>query len=735
MTRIRALAALALLAGCAHIDADRYGVDRLTFEGVDELDEYALRACLATRPRSRLGLTLGATTEPECGEEPFRARRLSLKLWRWPWTEWPLYDRAVFERDLQRIERWYRARGYYDVELLDVTLDPPEARANDRLSASIEAEAEAAREPGAPEASAEPAAEEADDDEGLPDPPFCERRSDEEGCRLRIRVRLAEGEPVRVRERSLQVDPPDPPRRFGTPDGTVAEAGAREALRGDLEEAWTFRAGEAFDEARYDATKRAMLRRLHDRTYACGEVEGEVRVDREAHTADVALRVRPGPPNVIRRVEVRGADERYAAIVRGVADLVPGAPFRESDLLGAQRAIFALGAYASVEVVGAPRREALAAAPTPGTEAGESAPRLGSLEDLEERLDAEAEPQAPCTGEVDIVIRVRRGRRFRYGLGGGLQVGSTAVGTAQQIDQPLWDLHLLVFFEDRNFLGGLRRLRVEERPRVIFRDSFPNATTPTPGNDLRVDFRQPSFLEARTFLLVGGRYDLGPDPNELDEALFRHLVDGSIGLQRSFLNGKVTLSGGLHTNVYRLLRGENASERDRNYEVVFLEQLLELDWRDDAVRPRMGFFASAEVHEAALLSFDYVRFVPDLRAYVPLGPVVLAARFRLGLFWIFRANAELDPASAQLGPQPYRLRAGGPSSHRGFIAGFLGDPAQVGEGSETDPDFPVNSGGQRRWEASVELRAPFGSDFDIAFFGDVGDVNRAERFRFQHLNL
>lgn len=716
----RAALALVLALGCAHVDAGRYGVDNIAFDGVDAVDEYALRACLATRERSRLRLTLGPTTEPECGEAPFTARRLSLGLWRWPWSDWPLFDRSVFERDLQRIERWYRARGYYDVRVGEPEVSPPRAARNDRLPSAEEAGGEGDAEASSP----------------------CQRR-DGEGCRVRLRIPIEEGEPVRVRRRDLSVDTPRRRAARGEPGGRrdpVADdaSGARERIRQALRDAWTFSRGDIFDEAAYDATKRAMLRRLHDATYACGEVRGDVLIDRERRRADVDLRVVPGPASFVARVDVLGAEGEYPDIVRAVADLERGDPFRESDLAGAQRAIFALGAFASVDVVGIPRRQTLRgdadAAPQTVDEAA-LAPRLESLDSLEARIDGDDEAQGRCTGEVDVVIRVRRGRRVRYGLGGGLQVGSTAVGTAQQFDQPLWDLHLLAFIEDRDFFGGLRRLRVEERPRLIFRNAFPEATDLAPGNDLRVQFTQPSFLEARTFLLVGGRYDLGPDPNELDEALFRHLVDGSIGLRRSFFDGRLTLSGGVHANAYQLWRQEDADEQDRNYQVLFLEQLVELDLRNDAVRPRLGLYASAELHEAAFLSFDYLRFIPDLRGYVPLGPLVLAARIRLGLYRIFRADAGLDPASAQLGPQPYRLRAGGPSSHRGFVAGFLGDPAIESTGSAEDPDFAINSGGQRRWEASVELRAPLGGDFDLALFGDMGDVNREARFRFRNLNL
>ena len=114
-------------AGCATIPDGRYGVDRLELQGVEHLDAYALRACLATKEREYLSIDLSRDPAPTCGQPPFDARRIHLPLWRWPWTEWPLYDPSVFERDLARIERWYRARGYYGARVLDARSAPPEA--------------------------------------------------------------------------------------------------------------------------------------------------------------------------------------------------------------------------------------------------------------------------------------------------------------------------------------------------------------------------------------------------------------------------------------------------------------------------------------------------------------------------------------------------------------------------------------------------------------------------------
>ena len=41
----------------------------------------------------------------------------------------------------------------------------------------------------------------------------------------------------------------------------------------------------------------------------------------------------------------------------------------------------------------------------------------------------------------------------------------------------------------------------------------------------------------------------------------------------------------------------------------------------------------------------------------------------------------------------------------------------------------------RRWEASLELRTQITEDFGLVVFGDMGDVNREESFRFDHIRL
>ena len=106
------------LGGCAaSIPQGSYGVTAVDLHGADHFDDEAIKACLATYPREHFGFVLGGGQAPQCGTPPFDRTRIPVNLWTWPWTEWPIYNETAFDRDLDRIERWYVARGYYDAKV------------------------------------------------------------------------------------------------------------------------------------------------------------------------------------------------------------------------------------------------------------------------------------------------------------------------------------------------------------------------------------------------------------------------------------------------------------------------------------------------------------------------------------------------------------------------------------------------------------------------------------------
>ena len=286
---------------------------------------------------------------------------------------------------------------------------------------------------------------------------------------------------------------------------------------------------------------------------------------------------------------------------------------------------------------------------------------------------------------------------------------------------PQWDIHLSGAYENRSLFGGLRRFRIEERPRLIFLDDFPGAKGgPRVGNLITLKFEQPQAIERRTTLFVENSWDFGPDPFE---GYFRHDLSTKVGLSRPFFRQRLTTSFAVAHDLYEITTSD-APDDVSSYRLPYLEQQIVADLRNDRVRPRYGAYAAVLVQEAFELggygSWNYVRVTPDVRGYVPLmWDFVLAARFAVGATFISSRSDKLDPTSARLGPVPYRLRGGGANSNRGFAAGELG--------AGTD-------GGIRRYEGSIEVRIPLGQDLGVVLFGDVGDVSQGKRIRFDHTN-
>lgn len=623
-------------SACGKVPANRYGVDRIRLEGMEAMDEDALRNCLSLAERPRAGIDFAVQSPGSCGEPPFDAGRTELRLWAWPWTDWPLFDRIALEQDLRRIERWYEARGFHHAQVTQVEVTPEAARVDDTLPAD---EAE----------------------------PGCERIDDDEGCAVEVAIHIEEGEATQVR---------------------AIDVRGHEALAPDvrraIEAAVTLRVDTRFDEATHDASKRAIAGVLAERGYARARVRGEARVDRPARTARVTFLVEPGPVCRFGEVTVEGAEDLPIEPILAATRIDPGTRYSLREIQEAQKAVFGLGAFSGVVV--------------------------------EPVLDEGSESR-----EVPVRVSVTPARRHRFGLGGGIQSGIVQRGDSEPISVPLWDLHLKAKYENRNLFGGLRRLQIEERPRLIIQEPFPSFETPRFGNVLGVEFRQPGFPEARTTLVVGAEHEFGPDPFD---TFFRHRVDARVSLERNFWLHRIFASVAWKSSFYRVPDGETTNEGGEppaNYDLMYLEQVLRLDLRDDPNRPHGGFFLQLRAQEAGFFlpsSWSYVRLTPDVRGYIPLPKrITIAARFALGMYFIRGVDADIDETSQALGPRDLRLRGGGASSVRGYLPGRLGDG---------------QDGGTRRWEASLELRFPITASLGGVLFGDMGDVSRETSFRFDH---
>lgn len=86
------LVSATLLLGCpAKLPEGATALDKISIDGTDEVDASELEGAIASQPTSKL---LGIT-----------------RLW---WVDYGLYDPVTLEKDLQRIERYYQARGFYE---------------------------------------------------------------------------------------------------------------------------------------------------------------------------------------------------------------------------------------------------------------------------------------------------------------------------------------------------------------------------------------------------------------------------------------------------------------------------------------------------------------------------------------------------------------------------------------------------------------------------------------------
>jgi translocation and assembly module TamA len=116
------------------------------------------------------------------------------------------------------------------------------------------------------------------------------------------------------------------------------------------------------------------------------------------------------------------------------------------------------------------------------------------------------------------------------------------------------------------------------------------------------------------------------------------------------------------------------------------------------------------------LGYRYLRFLPDVRGYLPLGRLVLSARAQVGALIPVDSNGEPPPIVA-------RFYAGGPNSMRGY--GFNRLSPMVCEANSVGKCNGnwVPTGGNGLAIYSLELRFPLRGKLIGAVFGDAGYVS------------
>ena len=622
--------------------------------GTGDLDEAAITDELATAPSPKfLGLFRGVLYDYE------------------------IFDPFALQRDLARVERLYRARGYYAAH----------ARAGRVITTG-------------------------------------------QG-HVRVEIIVEEGEPVRLGDVRV------------TWNGGVP-ASVEQAITTSTRRA--MRTGTAFDEDKLKDSEKATLKALTDRGYAFAKVRTDAFVDVVALRANVVFEVDPGIPAVFGKISIVGLDpdgkgaapqEIPEAAIRRTLDLVEGAPYSTAAIDSATQALLDLEIFSVVQIV----------------------PEL---------------PDPPTSSVVPVAIKLELTKLRQLRLGGGLE-----------FDQIKTDLHLLVGWEDHNFLGGLRDLTIDLRPGVVLYptriNTFSAPERLLPEERLRVQLRQPGFVEARTNGYVRPELNTFPllvaTDTETDEPVVGYTeFKGAAGLDRTF--GKLFVGFGYNAQVeYPFAYKGTLDPALRTLVISYPELVTRLDFRDSRLHPKKGIYLANALQVAGGPFQGDVRDVkvqPEVRTYLPIRRrVVFATRAALG--FLFASNYgdvvrnHLDPRTDPLTPEnrDERVRdietvyfrglfSGGASSNRGFpirgiaphgVVPFLNpstasrqiaarcNPTRL----NPTPDpvaCAIPIGGFTLWELSNELRVAVAGPFSAAAFCDMSDVSpRAANIRLDHLHL
>jgi outer membrane protein assembly factor BamA len=253
--------------GCTRVPAGRSAVKSIEFSGNDVIDADDLREKLAT------------TNSPKF-----------LGLFRGIVYEYSVFDRFVLERDLQRIERYYRAVGYYHAR----------ARAG--------------------------------------------RVFFVESNKVRVDIQIEEGEPMltgRVDVHGLEGFPKDLAKRITrrVQRQICGKEGCR-AREGDR----------PFEEARFVKAAELLQHAVEDEGYAYATVKRAADVDLPKNRVAVGYFVTLGPKAKYGKVTIVGLGKVPEEPVRRALDLKEGDPYSRAELDLAERALLDLNVFSSVVI-------------------------------------------------------------------------------------------------------------------------------------------------------------------------------------------------------------------------------------------------------------------------------------------------------------------------------------------------------------------------------------------------
>lgn len=515
-----------------------------------------------------------------------------------------------------------------------------------------------------------------------------------DGNKVHIHIEVSEGKPVIVEEITFPND--------ASIDGKI-----RFELRKEVEA--VLATGARLDEDKLDEAEKTATKLLTSRGFAAAKVERKAEVDLATSTAKVSFTITPGPTAKVGAITFKGLQNLPEDTTRKIFLVREGDVYSSEEIANARQALLDLGVFASVEVT----------------------PDLTHVEDH----------------VVPIAVTCEVSKLRLFSLGFGLEFDSLKT-----------DVHTSVGWSSSNFLGGLRRFEVTEKPGlVLYPTRFPNIKLPDKllfENRITGTLSQPAFVESRTTGTARVDYSVYPvllPGQTTNDVLGYHEVRGTLGVDRTFLKRLfVNPQYGLQTNFPFDYLGKTPDAI--TLVISYIDLFAYLDFRDDPIHTHKGIYIGNQLQLAGgPLQGDAtdIREQPEIRGYLPIGKhIVLAARGSVGFLFPFDYGkyAEINfehPGSSRIegSERDYQILffrgfyAGGPASNRGYplrgigpydLLPYLSPAGQSISASGCNPNntsCSLPTGGRSLWEANAEIRYLLGGAFSTAAFCDAADVS------------
>jgi outer membrane protein insertion porin family/translocation and assembly module TamA len=616
-------------------------------------------------------------------------------------VEYATFDRFVLQRDLDRVRRYYRSRGFYEAQVSAgrvVTTEKGHVRVEivvregePVLIGSVEAPKELLARAGAP-------------------PQELEAALDANGRVQRLISELESG-PLE--------DPPPCPER------DKPECKQRPRL----------------DEERYDQLKRSMLRALTDFGFAYAKVEGHVDVDLLAHRARLRFSTTTGPLCTFGEVKIAGNRDVPERLLRERIGIKRGDRYSSEKLDSAHDELAALGVFGSVDV--------RAVLPKEGEPQTSEVPIEVTVDPIKLRaLKTGVGAQVGSQIELHTIV----GWEDKNLLGGlrsfgvdakpGVVLFPTNVSNLfrQAPTRPVWQVELITSFKQPSFPEKRTDMRVELAGKIYAPQIAPAPDPVQPGYNIL------------------GYYELnglfGFDRHFRFPRIDRSSVylGGFLRMQLAFpfSYNQDTAPLGYERVIIPFLDmvGSWDFRKDRS-------------GKPTKLAPYKGVYTAFDAQLAFGDAKDF-KLQPEVRVYRPIvDRLVFAFRWATGLLFPFdygeslkadnfaRCNEPVPPnvqspvakeCARDLQLLSFRaFYSGGPFSNRGYGYREVGPHGQLGfatqQGFRSDAAF-LPTGGMGTWEMSGELRFLVLDNLALVTFLDASDVVRTIKdFRFDHLHL